>query len=69
MPLYQYDLILLINITISLFRDILHGTNRIDQEDSENLSPENVLSVLRALGQQDSNKFRVFGFWIIKNIA
>ena len=53
MPLYKYNLILLINITISLFRDFLHLTNQIDQEDSENLCPETVLSILRALGQQD----------------
>ena len=42
MPLYQYNLILLINITISLC------TNQIDQGDSENLCPETVLSILRA---------------------
>ena len=53
MPLYQYNVILLINITISLFRDFLHCTNQIDQEDSENLCRETVLYILRALGQQD----------------
>ena len=52
-PLCQYNLILLIIITISLFRDFLHCIYQIEQEDSENLCPETVMSILKAFGQQD----------------
>ena len=61
MPLYQYNLILLINIKILLYRDVLHCTHQIDQEDSENLCPETVCLFLGHKNNKIKTNFEFLG--------